>query len=299
MPEGRSAAPAPAVYHAYAKINLYLAVIDRRPDGFHDIETLFQTVGLADEVRLTPGGGAITLSCNVPELESGDNLAGRAGRLLQARHAPGRGAHIAIEKRIPVAAGLAGGSSDAAAALVGLNELWGVGLSIEALQALGAEIGSDVPFLIRGGTMSGTGRGDVLQPLDPLREIWFVLLHPAIEVSAGRVYNHPELRKSREERIGGITSSFEGVLAAVSRGSIMDVLYNAMEIPVFMEYPEVAVLKQRLLDAGCAGAMMSGSGPTLFGLCKDRAHAERIAAQFTGVASSVVSTVPAGSKRVA
>ncbi len=299
MPGSRGAAPAPAVYRAHAKINLYLAVIDRRPDGYHDIETLFQTVGLADEVRLSPVDGAITLSCNLPQLESDDNLAMRAARLLQARHAPGRGAHIEIEKRIPVAAGLAGGSTDAAAALVGLNELWDVGLSSEALQTLAAEIGSDVPFLIRGGTMSGMGRGDALQTLEPLRECWFVLLHPAIEVSAGRVYNHPELRKSREERIGELTSSFEGVLAAVSRGSIADVLYNAMEIPVFMEYPELAVLKQRLLDAGCAGALMSGSGPTLFGLCKDRAHAERIAAQFTGLATSVVSTVPSGSTRVA
>jgi len=299
MPGGRGLASAPAVYQAYAKINLYLAVIDRRPDGFHDIESLFQTVGLADEISLRPSDGAITLSCNLPELESGDNLASRAARLLQARHAPGRGAHIALEKRIPVAAGLAGGSTDAAATLVGLNELWELKLSSETLQGLGAEIGSDVPFLIRGGTVSGMGRGELLRPLEPLRESWFVLLHPALEVSAGRVYNHPDLRRSREERIGGITSSFEGVLAAVSRGSIVDVLYNAMEIPVFMEYPEVAVLKQRLLDAGCAGALMSGSGPTLFGLCKDRAHAERIAAQFTGVATSVVSTVPSGSKRVA
>ncbi len=299
MPEGRGASSAPAVYQAYAKLNLYLAVIDRRADGFHDIETVFQTVGLADDVRLTPTDGAITISCNIPELATPDNLAARAARLLQARHAPRRGAHISIEKRIPVAAGLAGGSTDAAVTVLGLNEMWGLGLPADALQGLAAEIGSDVPFLIRGGTMSGTGRGEVLRPMGPLRECWFVLLHPAIEVNAGRVYNHPELRKSREERIGPITSSFEGVLAAVSRGSIVDVLYNAMEIPVFMEYPEVAVLKQRLLDAGCAGALMSGSGPTLFGLCKDRDHAERIAAQFTGLATSVVSTVPAGSRRVA
>jgi 4-diphosphocytidyl-2-C-methyl-D-erythritol kinase len=182
---------------------------------------------------------------------------------------------------------------------VGLNELWQTNLSGEALRELGAEIGSDVPFLISGGTARGMGRGEVLQPLDPLRECWFVLLHPAIEVSAGRVYNHPALRKSREERIHGITSSFEGVLAAIARGAIVDVLYNAMEIPVFLEYPELAVLKQRLLDAGCAGALMSGSWPTLFGLCKDRAHAARVAAQFRGMTTSVVSNVPAGVKRVA
>jgi 4-diphosphocytidyl-2-C-methyl-D-erythritol kinase len=295
MPAGHAA----AVYHAYAKLNLYLAVIDRRPDGYHDIETIFQTVGLADEIRLSAAPLDVTLECNLPELEGEDNLALRAARLLRARHAPGRAAHVALNKRIPVAAGLAGGSTDAAVTLVGLNELWATGLSEAALQGLGAEIGSDVPFLIRGGTASATGRGEVLRPIEPIRESWFVLLHPAIEVSAGRVYNHPELRKSREERIGEITSSFEGVLAAMSRGAIVDVMYNAMEIPVFLEYPELAVLKQRLLDAGCAGALMSGSGPTLFGLCKDRAHAERIAAQFVGIASSVVPSVPFSAKRLA
>jgi 4-diphosphocytidyl-2-C-methyl-D-erythritol kinase len=297
MPQGRGSASATAVYRAFAKINLYLGVIDRRKDGYHDIETLFQTVGLADDVALTAQDGDIAVACNRPELESPDNLAARAARLLQQRHAPGRGARIAITKRIPVAAGLAGGSTDAAATLVGLNDLWNCSLSVATLEALGAEIGSDVPFLIRGGTMSGTGRGEVLTPLDPLRESWFVLLHPPIEVSAGRVYNHPELRKSHEARIGAITSSFEGILAAAARGDLPDILFNALEIPVFMEYPELAVLKQRLLDAGCAGALMSGSGPTLFGLCKDRDHAERIAAQFTNVPTSVVSTVQCGSNR--
>ncbi len=295
MPAGHAA----AVYHAYAKLNLYLAVIDRRPDGYHNIETIFQTVGLADEIRIDASPNDLTLDCNLPELVGDDNLALRAARLLRDRHAPGRGAHLSLTKRIPVAAGLAGGSTDAAATLAGLNELWATGLSGSDLQALGAELGSDVPFLIRGGTVAATGRGEVLRPIDPIRESWFVLLHPPLEVSAGRVYNHPELRKSREERIGNITSSFEGVLAAMSRGAIADVMYNAMEIPVFLEYPEIAVLKQRLLDAGCAGALMSGSGPTLYGLCKDRAHAERIAGQFTGLATSVVSTVPAGSQRVA
>lgn len=299
MQDSRSAASAPARYDAFAKINLYLSVIDRRPDGFHDIETIFQTVGLADEIHVTPAAGEITLTCNIAALEKDDNLAMRAARLLRDRHAPGRGARIALTKRIPVAAGLAGGSTDAAAVLVALNECWQTNLSNDALRAIGAEIGSDVPFLVSGGTARGTGRGEVLQALDPLRESWFVLLHPALEVSAARVYNHPALRKSREERIKGITPSFEGVLGAVANGAIADVFYNAMETPVFLEYPELAVLKQRLLDAGCAGALMSGSGPTLFGLCKDRAHAERVAAQFTGVATSVVSTVPSGVARAA
>jgi 4-diphosphocytidyl-2-C-methyl-D-erythritol kinase len=147
--------------------------------------------------------------------------------------------------------------------------------------------------------MAATGRGDQLRKLEPLRETWFVLLHPPIEVSAARVYNHAALRKTREERIGGITPTFRNVLESFAQGDLPDVLHNAMEIPVFSEYPELAVLKQRLLDAGCAGALMSGSGPTLYGLCKDRTHAEEIAKRFPDSPKSVVSTVPTGVERVA
>jgi len=286
-------------YRAYAKVNLYLAVIDRRPDGYHDIETIFQSIDLSDTVLLTPRVGELTLSCNNPELETHDNLALKAARILEDRFAPDRGVHITLTKNIPVAAGLAGGSADAAAVLHGLNTLWSLGLEDTTLCAIGAEIGSDVPFVLLGGTMSATGRGEVLQPLAPLRETWLVLLHPPMEVSAARVYNHVMLKKSREERIGGITATFQNIMETLSRGNLPDVLMNAMEFPVFSEFPHLAVFKQRLLDAGCAGAAMSGSGPTLFGLCKGEAHAQAIAAQFTDVAASVVRTVPHGVQRVA
>ncbi len=283
---------------AYAKLNFYLSVIDRRPDGYHDIETIFQTVGLADDVSLTLREGEPSLSCGIADLEGPDNLALRAARLLRERHAPGRGVHIALTKRIPIAAGLAGGSADAAAVLVGLNQLWRLGLGEDALRSIGLELGSDVPFLVSGGTMAATGRGEALRRLDALRETWFVLLHPPLEVSAARVYNHPALRKSREERIDGITMTFRNVLEAMSQGALPDVLQNAMETPVFSEFPKLAVLKQRLLDAGCAGALMSGSGPTLYGLCKDKAHAEGIAKQFPELPKSVVRSVAAGVERV-
>ncbi len=288
----------PLQYHAHAKINFYLSVIDRRTDGYHDIETIFQSIDLADEVTLTPRDGEPALSCTNPALEIPDNLALRAARILRERYAPGRGVHISLAKRIPIAAGLAGGSADAAAVLTGLNEMWGLGLSVETLRAIGVELGSDVPFVLTGGTMSATGRGEVLRPLEPLRETWLVLLHPPMEVSAARVYNHVMLKKTREERIDGTTKTFRNTLETLSRGLLPDVLHNAMEIPVFSEYPQLAVWKQRLLDAGCAGAAMSGSGPTLYGLCKDEAHAKAIAARFTEVASSVVRTIPHGVRRV-
>lgn len=283
---------------AYAKLNFYLAVIERRPDGYHDIETIFQTVGLADDIALTPCGGEPTLSCGVADLEGPDNLALRAANLLRERHAPGRGVHIALTKRIPVAAGLAGGSADAAAVLVGLNQLWELGLPDDTLRSIALELGSDVPYLVSGGTMAATGRGEVLRPLGALRETWFVLLHPPLEVSAARVYNHAALRKSGEERIDRITMTFRNVLEAMAQGALPDVLQNAMETPVFSEFPELAVLKQRLLDSGCAGALMSGSGPTLYGLCKDKAHAEAIARLFPELPKSVVPSVPVGVERI-
>jgi 4-diphosphocytidyl-2-C-methyl-D-erythritol kinase len=285
-------------YRAYAKLNFYLAVIERRPDGYHDIETIFQTVGLADDIALTPRDGEPTLSCGVADLEGPDNLALRAANLLRERHAPGRGVHIALTKRIPVAAGLAGGSADAAAVLVGLNRLWELGLPDDTLRSIALELGSDVPYLVSGGTMAATGRGEELRPLDALRETWFVLLHPPFEVSAARVYNHAALRKSREERIDGITMTFRNILEAMAQGALPDVLQNAMETAVFSEFPELAVFKQRLLDSGCAGALMSGSGPTLYGLCKDKAHAEAIARLFPELPKSVVPSVPMGVERI-
>ena len=284
---------------AYAKLNLYLSVLERRPDTYHDIETIFQTVGLADDLTLTLRDGEPTLSCGIPGLEGEDNLALRAAQLLRQRHAPGRGVHIALTKRIPVAAGLAGGSADAAAVLVGLNKAWGLGLSGDALRALALNLGSDVPYLIDGGTVAATGRGEVLRPLEPLRETWFVLLHPPIEVSAARVYNHANLKKSNEERIDGITMTFRNTLETLARGALPDVLQNAMESAVFSEFPELAVLKQRLLDSGCAGALMSGSGATLYGLCKDRAHADSIAKRFPELPKSVVPSIGRGVERVA
>jgi len=147
---------------ARAKVNLYLDVVRRREDGFHDIETLFQSLDLADEVTLEPrGDGQLTLDCSLPGLcAPEDNLALRAAVLLRRHTGCGAGAHISLEKRIPVAAGLAGGSADAAAVLRGLNRLWGLGLSHGELAAPALELGSDVPYCLAGGLAAATGRGE-------------------------------------------------------------------------------------------------------------------------------------------
>lgn len=282
-------------YRSFAKLNLYLEVLGRREDGYHNIETIFQTVGLSDELRFTACADAVTLECDSPDLGAPEeNLAWRAAMLLRERCSCERGVHIELDKRIPVAAGLAGGSGNAAATLVALNQLWELGLSEEELRAFGLELGSDVPYCIVGGTVAATGRGEALDPLAALHETAFVLLHPPIQVSTARVYNHPLLRKSDEKPLDDKTASFKVALGLLSKGAIADVVSNAMEMPVFSEHPELSVLKQRLLDAGCAASLMSGSGPTIFGVCRNVDHAAEVASAIPEVASSVVTSVPHG-----
>ena len=284
---------------SYAKINLYLQVLGRRDDGYHNIETIYQTVDLSDELHFSLRPSEVTLECASQALGGPeDNLAWKAAALLKERCDCDKGVHIELIKRIPVAAGLAGGSGNAAATLTGLNQLWGLGLSELEVREIGLELGSDVPYCTVGGTIAAIGRGERLTPLEPLSETAFVLVHSPTQVSTARVYGHPLLPKSKEEPIGDMTPSFKLSIGELQRGAIPDMLYNAMEDVVFAEHPELAVLKQHLLDAGCAGALMSGSGPTLFGLCRDRDHAREVAAGFNEVDTSVVASVPHGVQRL-
>ena len=284
---------------SYAKINLYLQVLGRRDDGYHNIETIYQTVDLSDELRFSLKPNDVTLECTSPALaDAEENLAWKAAALLKERCDCDKGVHIELHKRIPVAAGLAGGSGDAAATLAALNHLWRLGLSDLELREIGLELGSDVPYCTVGGTIAATGRGENLTPLEPLPETAFVMVHPPARVSAGRVYNHPLLPKSDEEPLDDMTASFKLAIGMLQKGAIADMLHNVLEGVVFAEHPELAVLKQRLLDAGCAGALMSGSGSTLFGVCRDRGHAREVASGFTEVDTSVVATVPRGVQRL-
>ena len=285
-------------YLSYAKINLFLQVVGRRDDGYHNIETIYQTVDLSDELRFSPRPSEVTLECASQYLGGPeDNLAWKAAALLKERSDCDKGVHIELIKRIPVAAGLAGGSGNAAATLTALNRLWGLGLSELEIREMGLELGSDVPYCTVGGTIAATGRGERFTRLEALPETAFVLVHPPTQVSTARVYSNPLLPKSEEEPFGDMTPSFKLSIGDLERGAIADMLYNAMEEVVFAEHPELAVLKQRLLDAGCAGALMSGSGATLFGLCRDRDHAREVAAGFTEVNTSVVASVPRGVQR--
>ncbi len=260
---------------SHAKVNLHLDVLNHRRDGFHNIETVFQTVDLWDELSFAPApSGGIILICSDPGLPvDGRNLVVRAAELLNRARGTRHGARIHLEKNIPVAAGLAGGSGNAAAALLALNRLWGLGLGQAELAALALELGSDVPYCLTGGTAGATRRGEEIFALPPLVGWWFVLVHPPVAVSARDAYQHPLLERNTERPRAGRTRSFRSALRALADGDVPGMLFNRLEGPVFAMHPELARIKRDLLDAGCDAALMSGSGSTVFGLCGKREQA--------------------------
>ncbi|OWA33182.1 4-(cytidine 5'-diphospho)-2-C-methyl-D-erythritol kinase [Saccharibacillus sp. O16] len=271
---------------APAKINLMLDVLHKRNDGFHEVEMVMTMVDLADRLTLSdPGTGRISLSSQAGHIPLDDkNLAVRAARLLKQRCGVTRGAHLRLEKRIPVAAGLAGGSSDAAAALRGLNRLWELGLSGTELEELGAEIGSDVPFCVRGGTALATGRGEKLETLPNPPRCWVILAKPPINVSTADVYGnlkaaeidvHPSASKMRESLENG---SFKAVCGGLG---------NVLEDVTLKLYPQVGRLKAVMQHLGADGVLMSGSGPTVFGLVAKEEKAKRICNGLRGFCEEV------------
>ena len=286
-------------YRSYAKVNLYLDVLNKRRDGYHNIETVFQSVSLYDELRFLDEPSHISITCSTPQLDTGEgNLIYRAATLLRERTGCTLGARIHLDKQIPIAAGLAGGSGNAAAALIALNVLWGLRLPSGRLRRMALELGSDVPYCTVGGLAAATRRGEELTALPALKRFWLVLVHPPIAVSASHAYNHPELGRNPEQPFAGRTASLRRVLRDLAGGDLPSVIFNRMEPVVFHSHPRLIGVKQRLLELGCEAAAMSGSGPTLFGLCSTRRNAMRTAEAIDGYRTSVVHGVPLGVERV-
>jgi 4-diphosphocytidyl-2-C-methyl-D-erythritol kinase len=279
---------------APAKINLYLEIIGDRPDGFHELAMVLQSISLGDRITLNAIGiDTVNVRCNHPEVpQDNTNLAYRAAALMAEQFpdamAKYGGVAITIDKQIPVAAGLAGGSSNAAAVLVGLDLLWKLGLTKEELQDLGAQIGSDVPFCIRGGTMLATGRGEVLSPLKNLDHFHVVLAkYNNLSISTAWAYktyrqqfsqnyvSQPQDLQSRRERVhsGPIVSAImhdEGE-------KIGKLLHNDLEKVALPEYPQILQLREAFASQGVLGTMMSGSGPTVFALTESQEQATAVA----------------------
>jgi 4-diphosphocytidyl-2-C-methyl-D-erythritol kinase len=248
---------------APAKINLALDVLYRRPDGYHEVDMVMQSLTLADEICLEPGED-IELYCNhgaVP-LDS-RNLAWRAVRLIQEELALSKGIKITIHKKIPVAAGLAGGSTDAAAVLLGLDQLWKLNLPQSQLRELGVKLGADVPFCIMRQSARAQGIGEKLTPINSALQCRVLLITPNIGVSTPFVYN-----QLRTDRIGKHPRVAE-VIAALQTGDperLAREWGNVLEEVVMRHFPEVAFIKNLIKSEGIGPCLMSGSGPTVFAL---------------------------------
>ena len=256
-----------------AKINLTLDILGLREDGFHEIATVMQSLALADTLTLTRQEEGITLRVDLPGLETDErNLAHRAAALVRKECGVRGGVHIDITKRIPVAAGLAGGSADAAAALRGMNELYALGLSDDRLCTLGAQLGSDIPFALMGGTVLATGRGEVMQALPDFPATYVVLAKPPVAVSTPWAY------RSYDAQPPGFHPDNAAFLEALERGDRMrcaELVCNVLEPVTETAHPVIADYRTRMRAHGALCAMMSGSGPTVFGLfAEERAAAE-------------------------
>jgi 4-diphosphocytidyl-2-C-methyl-D-erythritol kinase len=265
------------VVWAPAKINLFLEILGKRPDGYHEIATLMAAIRLYDTLVFKEDpAGAIHLSCNQNKLSTGpDNLIVRAANLLRETTGCRRGTNIRLVKRIPMSAGLAGGSTDAAATLAGLNELWRLGLNQVQLAELAATLGSDVPFFFGGPIAWCTGRGEVVTPLHGTKALDLVLLCPPFGLATRDVYQKVTVPAKPR---GG-----EDICRAVREGDIEGIgraLFNRLEEPAEELCPELRGYKNRLADQKPAGVLMSGSGSTLFALCRTRAEARRVARQL-------------------
>ena len=265
---------------APAKLNLYLRVVGKRADGYHELETLFERVDLADELAFEPHPSAIQLTCSDSSLSCGeDNLILKAARLLQQATRMSRGAVIHLTKRIPIAAGLGGGSSDAAAALIGLNAFWELQLTRQTLVQLGAQLGADVPFFLYDVPYAvGLGRGDVCQPITQAVHLAHVLVVPDERLST------PDIFQGSRFDLTASKPSISIVQHALRNGSLGELasgLWNDLEPEAIRRCPVIRTIQSALTSLGCPGTRVSGSGPSVFGLCHDAAHAQTVARQLS------------------
>lgn len=247
---------------AYAKINLGLDVIGKRDDGYHEVRMIMQTIDLFDVLTVEKNESGITITTNRDDLSVGDdNLIHKAAKLIMDECGVTGGIKVHLEKNIPVAAGLAGGSTDAAATLIAVNEMFGLGLSTEDLMKLGVKIGADVPYCIMGGTALSEGIGEILTPLSPCPEWPVLIAKPPVSVSTAHVY-----RSYRPENVDH--PDIDAIADAIRNGDlnkVADSMKNVLESVTASEIPDIGCIKSIMNSEG-GHSLMSGSGPTVFGL---------------------------------
>lgn len=282
---------------ANAKINLGLDVLRKREDGYHEVKMIMQSISLSDTLTLTrcPGtdirlGADQENACpDVPMNE--DNLIYKAIRLLKEEFQIQEGVEAVLSKQIPVAAGMAGGSTDAAAALKGMNQLFSLGLSEKELCDRGVRLGADIPYCIMGGTALSEGIGEKLTPLPAMPDCWILIAKPPIHVSTAFVYGNLKVREiTIHPDIDGMTEAIHGhdLYGIVNR------LDNVLETVTIQAYPVITEIKERMMDYGALGSLMSGSGPTVFGIFEQKAEAEKAAEaiRIAGLSNQIYVTHP-------
>lgn len=281
-------------YHikAYAKINLGLDVVKRLPNGYHQVKMILQTVNIFDSLTLESTDSGITLTTDSNELSvDKDNLVYRAAELMLEKYHITGGIHIHLEKRIPIAAGMAGGSTDAAATMKGISRLLGLDAPLPQLMEYGVSIGADVPYCIMGGTALAEGIGDKLTALPPAPDCVILVAKPDISVSTKYVYEHLDA--------AGLKShpDIEGMRAAIETGSlqgILDRMGNVLETVTIPAHPIIDTIKNRMRELGAVNSLMSGSGPTVFGIFLEEQAAELAGKQLQkeALAKQIFVTTP-------
>ena len=267
----------PLELKAYAKVNLGIDVIGKRPDGYHEVRMIMQTVKLYDRITMEKNdSGNIILSTNLPYLPVNEkNLVYRAIDMIRNAYGITDGVTASIVKRIPIAAGMAGGSSDAAAAFVGMNQLFHLGITQQELMDYGVKLGADIPYCIMRGTALSEGIGEILTPLPPIPNCWFLIVKPTFSMSTKFVYENLHLDES------AVHPDIDGMKEALYQRDLIGVtdrMENVLEQVTKKHYPAIGEIKDIMRKEGALNALMSGSGSTVFGIFKSKETAEKAAA---------------------
>ena len=285
---------------ALAKINLGLDVLRRREDGYHEVKMIMQTIGLHDDLEIrktkTPG---IQVKTNLYYLPTNENnLVYKAAKLLMDEFQIQDGVSIQLKKRIPVAAGMAGGSSDGAAVLWGINQMYGLGLSMQALMERGVRLGADVPYCIQRGTALAEGIGEKLSVLPPMPKCTILIAKPGISVSTKFVYENLHANDLKSEQHPDVDSMIEA-MRQKDLGLLCSRMGNVLETVTIPAYPVINEIKRTMMDNGAIGSMMSGSGPTVFGIFDSPAAAKQAmkAVRAAKLAKQICLTTPYNVKR--
>jgi 4-diphosphocytidyl-2-C-methyl-D-erythritol kinase len=261
---------------SYSKINLTLNILGKRRDGYHNIETIMQSVNLADRVFIRKEKEGVKIKCTHPRVPiDTQSLTYRSAEKILNRYRIKKGVKIEIDKKIPLASGMAGGSANSASILVGINKLFALNLSNKDLREIGEELGMDVPFCIQNGTALAYHRGEKVTPLPPINPpLWIIIINPGFKISSEWAYNNIDLDQIKREK-----NNTKAMLKALKEGELEEIaknLFNSFEGLIIKKYPEIGKIKDRLIEESALGALMSGSGPTVFGIAQNKEQALKI-----------------------